>query len=89
VLKRPVALLTVRIRTGGRPCLLLLGLLSNQRRDSVHLVLRLGVLERRSRGRIMVGREVQDMLLCFLVSQVVFDDRFSTTLSWDSANHAM
>jgi hypothetical protein len=72
VLTTPVTLLTTRIGRGGRPFLLLLVVLSIQRRDGVSLVMRLGVLGGSSGGRTMVGGEVQDMLLCLVVGEVVF-----------------
>jgi hypothetical protein len=72
VLTTSVALLAARIGRGGRPFLLLLVLLSIRRRDGFSLVLRLGGLGRSSGGRMMVGGEVQDPLLCLVVGKVVF-----------------
>jgi hypothetical protein len=71
VLMTPVTLLGTGIGRGGRPFFLLFPLLSIQQRDRVRLVLRLGVLERSSGGRMMVVREVQETLLCLVVGKVI------------------
>jgi hypothetical protein len=72
VLTTPVTLLTTQIGRGGRFFLLLLVYLSIRQRDSVSLVLRLGVLGGSSIGRTMVGGEVEDKILCLVVAKVVF-----------------
>jgi hypothetical protein len=68
----PVTLLASRIGRGGRPFLLLLVLLTIQRRDGISLMLRVGVLGRSSGERTMFGREVQEILLCRMVGEGVF-----------------
>jgi hypothetical protein len=66
----PVRLLSLELEEEEDHCLLLV-LLAICRRDGISHVLRLRVLERRSRGRMMFGREVQDMLLGLVVGEVV------------------
>jgi hypothetical protein len=52
-------------------CFLLLVVLNSIRqRDDVSLVLRLEVLAGKSAGRMMVGREVQNMLLSLMVGKM-------------------
>jgi hypothetical protein len=72
VLTMPVAQLTAQIRRGRRPSLLFLVLLSNGRRDSVSLVLRLRVLGRTSGERTIDRVEVHNTLQCLVVGKSIF-----------------
>jgi hypothetical protein len=72
VVMTPVGLLASPIGYEGRPFLRFLGLLSMQQRDSVSLMLRLRVFGRSSAGRMIVGGDVQDMLVFLMVDEVIF-----------------